>query len=331
VGGYSIYVGGGFGMSHNKQETYPCLAQPLFYCSRENAAAACEAIVTVQRDHGDRSDRKHARMKYLVAERGIEWFREQIAKRIDFETEPVREAALSGVSDHLGWYEQGDGKHFVGVHVAQGRIVDSDSIKNRSAFREIVETFGCPTRVTPNANLYFYDLEESAKAKVDAILAKNNVPTGEAFTALRQTAHACVAMPTCGLALAESERVFSGLMDSVDEVLNDLGLGKEPLLVRMTGCPNGCARPYNSDFAFVGRAPAKYAMYVGGSSRGDRLASLEQKVVTFEEIPGAIRTHLEAFVAGREDGESFTDFWGRTHPDAQAPTPAQFHLEPADR
>lgn len=329
--GYSLYVGGGFGMSHGKQETYPCLAQPLFYCSREHAAAACEAIVKVQRDNGDRSDRKHARMKYLVAEKGIEWFREQVAARIDFATEAVREAQLDSVEDTLGWHEQGDGKLFVGVHVAQGRIADETEAKYRSAFREIVEAYGCPTRVTPNANLYLYDLDPSAKEPVSAILAKHKVPTGEAYTKTRQIGHACVSLPTCGLALAESERVFTGLLDSIDEVLKDLDMEDEQILVRMTGCPNGCARPYNADFGFVGRAPRKYAMYVGGSSSGDRLASLEKKVVLFDDIPAEIRRHLEAFKEGRENGETFSQFWGRTNPDAATPTPAQFHLEEGDR
>lgn len=330
--GYSIYVGGGFGMSHGMEKTYPCLAKPLFYCAREHVAEACKAVVTVQRDHGDRSDRKHARMKYLVAERGIDWFREQVNERIEFATEPVREVKLDTVADMLGWHDQGDGKCFLGVHVAEGRIIDKEGgIKNRTAFKKIVEKFNCHTRVTPNANLYFYDLDPSAKDEVNAILAEHDVPHGDGFSATRQTAHACVSLPTCGLALAESERVFTGMLDSVDDVLNDLGLQDDPILIRMTGCPNGCARPYNADFAFVGRAPKKYAMFVGGSSAGDRLASLERKVVTFDEIPDAIRGYLQEFVDGRQGGETFSEFWGRTRPDAKEPTPAQFHVEVDER
>ncbi len=332
VTGYSIFVGGGFGMSHGKTETYPHLAQPLFSCAPEHAAAACEAIVTVQRDHGDRSDRKHARMKYLVAERGIEWFREQVAARIEFPTKEVTAPEFDGVDDALGWGEQGDGKLFLGVHVPQGRVVDlRDGGRYRSAFRAIVAGLDCPVRVTANANLYLFDIDPADRERVDAILAEHSVVTGEAHSALRQTAHACVSLPTCGLALAESERVFTDLLDRVDTVLDDLDLRDEKILVRMTGCPNGCARPYNADFAFVGRAPAKYAMYVGGSHRGDRLASLEQKVVGFDDIPAAIRAHLEEFVRDRQPGETFSDFWGRTRPDAAAPTPEQFHLEAEDR
>ena len=331
VTGYSIHVGGGFGMSHGKLETYPCLAQPLFYCAAEHAATACEAIVTVQRDHGDRSDRKHARMKYLVAERGIDWFRRKVEERIDFPTEPVRQVQLGTVADTLGWHEQGDGKYFVGVYVSQGRIIDNDDQKNRSAFRQIAGEIDCSMRVTANANMYFYDIKEEDRDRVDAILSEHGLVTGEEYTATRQMGHACVALPTCGLALSESERVFTGLLDSVDVILEELGLHNDPILVRMTGCPNGCARPYNADFAFVGRAPGKYAMFVGGSSSGDRLAGLEKKVVLFEDIPGEIPGYLADFIEQRQGGETFSEYWGRTRPAAAQPTPEQFHLEEADR
>ena len=331
LAGYSIHVGGGFGMSHGKVETYPCLAKPLFYCAAEHAAAACEAIVTVQRDHGDRGDRKHARMKYLIAERGIEWFRGKVEERINFPTEPVREVKLDSVADTLGWHAQGDGKYFVGVYVAQGRIADSDAEKPRSAFRRIAGEIDCSLRVTANANMYVYDISEEDRERVNAILTGHGLVTGEDFTAMRQMSHACVALPTCGLALSESERVFTGLLDSVDVILEELGLRDDPILVRMTGCPNGCARPYNADFAFVGRAPGKYAMFVGGSSAGDRLAGLEKKIVLFDDIPGEIRNYLASFVEQRQDDETFSEYWGRTRPEAAEPTPEQFHLEKADR
>ncbi|MCP4847145.1 MAG: NADPH-dependent assimilatory sulfite reductase hemoprotein subunit [Verrucomicrobiaceae bacterium] len=329
--GYSIHVGGGFGMSHGKVETYPCLAQPLFYCAAEHAAAACEAIVTIHRDYGDRSDRKHARVKYLVAERGIEWFRHKVEERIDFPSEPVREVQLGTVADTLGWHTQGDGKYFVGVYVAQGRVIDSDAGKTRSAFRKIAGEIDCSMRVTANANMYFYDIRKEDRDRVNSILSEHELVTGKDFTALRQMGHACVALPTCGLALSESERVFTGLLDSVDGILEELGLSDDPILMRMTGCPNGCARPYNADFAFVGRAPGKYAMFVGGSSAGNRLASLEKKIVLFDDIPGEIRGYLDNFVKQRQNNETFSEYWGRTRPETAQPNPEQFHLEQADR
>jgi len=325
--GYSIYVGGGFGMTHGKETTYPCLAQPLFYCAKKDIAKACEAIIIVQRDNGDRTDRRHARLKYLVAERGIDWFKTEVQKIIDFPTQEIREANFKTVSDQLGWHEQGDGKLFVGIHVAQGRIKDNEEKQNRTAFRQIAQKFNCPIRITPNANIYFYDIEKNNRPHIDQILRDFNIAIGDDFTATRQTAHACVALPTCGLALSESERVFDTLLDSIDSLLSELKLEKDQILIRMTGCPNGCARPYNADFAFVGRAPNKYAMFVGGSSSGDRLASLHKKSILFDEIQGEIRILLQDFVKNRLREETFSEFWGRTHEESIHPIPKQFHLE----
>ncbi|MCB1234415.1 MAG: NADPH-dependent assimilatory sulfite reductase hemoprotein subunit, partial [Verrucomicrobiae bacterium] len=234
--------------------------------------------------------------------------------------------------DRLGWHEQGDGRWFRGIHVPQGRIQDyPEGPRFRSAFRQIAEKLGLPSIVTPNANLLIHDIDESRRAELDSLLDRHRIPRGETFTAARQVAHACVSMPTCGLALAESERVFSDMLDKIDAVLAELGLEEEPLLIRMTGCPNGCARPYNADIAFVGRAPGKYAMFVGGSHRGDRLAGLHTKTVTFDDIPATVRALLADFSKNREAGETFTDFWGRSREIGPEPTPEQFHIEFAER
>jgi sulfite reductase beta subunit-like hemoprotein len=235
------------------------------------------------------------------------------------------------VADALGWHEQGDGRLFVGVQVPQGRVVDTENARYRTCFREIAETFGLPVRLTANCNILFYNIDPGQREAVQAALDRHGVPRAETLTLARRMAHACVALPTCGLALSESERVFSGLMDRVDAHLRRLGLEEEPVLVRMTGCPNGCARPYNADFAFVGRAPGKYAMFVGGSARGDRLAGMFKKSVPFDEIPGAVGALLDEFVAGRLPGERFADFWGRTHPAGERPVPEQFHFELEER
>ena len=331
VVGYSIYVGGGFGMTHGIKTTYPALAKPLFYCGKENVAEACEAIVKVQRDYGDRSDRKHARLKYLVNEKGIDWFRTKVCERIDFQTQDVKSDNFNSVADALGWHEQGDGKMFLGVHVAQGRIKDDETTQNRSAFKKITETISCRVRITPNANIYFYDIDEKNRELVNSILAEYNIEIGDNFSGARQTAHACVALPTCGLALSESERVFSELLDSIDKVLEDFKLSEEQILIRMTGCPNGCARPYNADFAFVGRAPKKYAMFVGGSSAGDRLARLYKKSVDFDQIKDEIKQVLAGFVSNRTQNEKFSDFWNRTQVSDSDTDPLQFHLDDSER
>jgi len=329
--GYHIVVGGGFGMAHGNTATQPCLAQPLFYVAKEHALEACEAIVTFQRDHGNREDRKQSRFKYLVLHKGIDFVRDGVKARMKSPTSPFKPMTFTTVSDALGWNEQGDGNLFVGVHVAQGRIKDGDGIDYKAAFIKIAKEIGCPVMLTPNCNIIFHDITAEQKPAVEKILSENGVPPVEGFTEARKVAHACVALPTCGLSLAESERVFSSVMDEIDAVLKDLGIEKEPILVRMTGCPNGCARPYNADFAFVGRAPNKYAFYVGGSSRGDRLAGLEKKSLERKDIAATVRTYLEDFKANRKASESFTDFWGRTKVTGPAPHADQFHYELKER
>lgn len=331
VEGFTVLVGGGFGMSHGQAQTYPVLAKPLFFVKPEHVMEAVLAIIAAQRDHGNREDRKQARLKYVIEKHGIDWFRKEVLARMKAPTGPAREVRFETVGDALGWHEQGDGRLFCGVHVEHGRVKDGERVKYRSAFRTIAQKIGCPIRITPNSRILFYDIEPSRRAEFDAILAEHGVPSPAGLTEARKTSHACVSLPTCGLGLAESERAFGGVMDKIDAVLRELKLEKEPILIRMTGCPNGCSRPYNADLSFVGRAPGKYAFYAGGSHRGDRLAGLEKKVVTEEEIPSVVRAHLEPFAKERKPGESFTDFWGRTRGTGAAPHPSQFHEEFAER
>ncbi len=333
VQGYTLYIGGGFGMSHGQLSTRPFLAQPFGYVERANVPAVTEAIVKTQRDHGNREERKNARMKYLVEKEGIPWFVEQVQSRLPSVTiAPPKPVHFDTVADVLGWHEQGDGKLYCALYVSMGRIDDKEGQPAyRSAFREIVETLRCPVIITPNTNIIFADLAPADRSKVDAILAKHHVPHADGMTAAHQVAHACVALPTCGLSLAESERVFGDLMDRIDVVLRELGMEQEPILFRMTGCPNGCARPYNADIGFVGRGPGKYAMFVGGSIVGDRLAGLETKTIAFDDIPARVRELLVEFKANRQPGERFTNYWGRFRGLGPAPTPEQFHIEFAER
>jgi sulfite reductase (ferredoxin) len=325
--GYTIVVGGGFGMTHGKIDTYPVLAQPLGYVERSRAMEVAKAVVTVQRDFGNRTDRKRARLKYLLEERGIEWFRDEVHSRLTFALEPPKRVKWSTVGDLLGWHEQGNGKLFYGVWVEEGRIQDSAKAAFRSAFREIAEKLQLPVRLTTNCNLIFHDIAPSQKSEFEGILAKHRIPHLAKLSETRKLAHACVALPTCGLALAESERVFPDVLAEIDKILADLSLSSEPILIRMTGCPNGCARPYNADIAFVGRAPAKYALFVGGSITGERLVGLEEKSIHQSEIPAKVRELLEDFVQNRLDGETFSAYWGRTHINGPAPKPEQFHQE----
>jgi sulfite reductase beta subunit-like hemoprotein len=333
VEGYTITVGGGFGMSHGQLSTRPFLAQPLFYVKRAHVVDATEAIVTTQRDHGNRTERKNARMKYTVQTMGIDAFRAEVQRRLPgIETFPAKELKFDTVEDNLGWHEQGDGKLYCAVYVSMGRIVDKENgPQYRSAFAELARTLDLPYIITPNTNVIIADIEPSQKDAVNAILAKHGVVHSDEMTRARKVAHACVALPTCGLSLSESERALPGIMDKIDPVLRELGMENEPILFRMTGCPNGCGRPYNADFGFVGRAPNKYAMFVGGSVRGDRLAGLEFKSVLGDDIPTKVREFLVAFKAERKDGEIFADWFARTRTTGEAPTPEQFHIELAER
>jgi len=332
IEGYTILAGGGFGMDHGKKKTYPFLAVPLFYVRKEHALDAAKAVLTFFRDYGDRTDRKHARLKYVIAEKGVEFVRERIKWRSNFPMEAPRPFTLGSVEDKLGWHDQGNGKLFCGVRVEYGRIKDYENgPKYRTALRELAKAFQVPIRLTANQNIIFGDLQERDKPLFEGFLKAYGVKLAGDFTQARRMSIACVALPTCHLALSESERAMPGVMDRIDELLRELKLSQEHILFRMTGCPNGCARPYNADFAFVGRGSGKYAVYIGGSYRGDRLAGLAFKTVNVEDLPAKLRPFLEQFAAKRKPGETFSDYWGRTHVNGPAPHPDQFHEELEER
>ncbi len=331
VEGYTLWIGGGFGMTHGKEATRPHLAKPFAYVERHQVIEVLKGIVAVQREYGHRGNRKLSRLKYVVQNTSMPWFRNAVKERVskDIVLHEIKDVTFDTVSDPIGWYEQGDGKFYRGLHIAQGRIEDVEGgIQVRTALRTITEKLGLPINVTANCNLIICEVSETQKSEVEAILSEHNFPDDVAYTAMRQVAHACVSLPTCGLALAEAERTFGNeVLDPVDEILRDLGLENEPLLIRMTGCPNGCARPYNADIAFVGRGPKKYALYVGGSHRGNRLAGLYKKVILSEDIPTELRLILEDFATNRQEGETFTDFWGRTKEQGEEPDSSHFHVE----
>jgi sulfite reductase (ferredoxin) len=337
IEGYTVLAGGGFGMDHGKQTTYPFLAVPLFYVKKEHVIEASKAVLTAFRDYGDRTNRKHARLKYVIVERGAEWFANEVKGRLKAPTEAPKPFTIGSVADTLGWHEQGDKEKrwFVGVRVECGRIMDYgdkdngklNNVRYRSGIRAIVQKFKCSVRLTANQNIIFYNINAADRANVDALLKEHNIAPAESFTQAHKMSIACVALPTCGLALSESERVFPALMDQIDPILKELNIANEHILFRMTGCPNGCARPYNADFAFVGRGIGKYAVYIGGSYKGDRMAGLVFKTLNLEEIPAKVKPYLQEYVAQRNKGETFTDYWGRTHTNGPAPHPSQFHEE----
>jgi len=325
--GFDIYVGGGMGMSFGNKQTHPSLGSPLFHVPRNQIIDTLKVIVTTQRDFGRRDDRKQARLKYLIRNRGIVWFRNQVASQLKFAPTPHKAIPLGPVDDLLGWHPQSKGLAFYGLWVPDGRIADTPFGKYKSALREICEMHSPTLTISPNANLYLHGIPELAKSEIDNILRAHEIPDASALSRARRTSHACVSLPTCGLALAESERVFQGVMESLDSLLAVLGIHQEPLLVRMSGCPNGCARPYNADIAFIGKGPGKYSVFIGGSYRGNHMASLWKKSVPLDSLVEEIRPILESFVSERRKDEYFSDYWQRTQAtETQIEDSDRFHV-----
>jgi sulfite reductase beta subunit-like hemoprotein len=309
--GYNVVAGGGLGMSHGRPNTFAQIADEIGFVAVENGVEAVRIVCSIYRDFGNRNDRKQARLKYLINEKGVEWFREEFAKRADFEIQPSRELPNVGIEDWLGPHKQDDEKWFYGVFVENGRIIDNDKTKCRSAFRKIMQEIGCDAVFTAQQSIIFSNLKESQIAELEAILKEFDVPTVDTLSNAKRYSMACPAMPTCGLAVAESERVSADVVGSVETKLAELGLADVPLTIRMTGCPNGCARPYTADIAFVGRRPGVYHLFVGGRLAGDRMADLYAGDVKVEDAIEVLTPLLTKFASDRTDGEGLGDFYQR--------------------
>jgi sulfite reductase (ferredoxin) len=309
--GYNVIVGGGLGVTPSAKKTFPRLATRLAFVMPEQAVAVAEAIVKVQRDFGYRDDRKRARLKYLVHDRGIDWMRAQVeevygAKLADCTPDDVTEHR-----DHMGWDEQGDGRWFYGFNIENGRLYDDQNRAWKAALRDICETFQPEIRLTAHQSLLFCNIEEKDRSRLEGLIQKRGLPLTEEISNVRRWSIACVALPTCGLAITESERALPGVIDELEKVLEELNLDKELFTVRMTGCPNGCARPYNADIGLVGKAKGKYTLYVGGTRLGTRLAYIFKDLVPLENIVSSLRPLLIAFQSQRQGSESFGDFCAR--------------------
>lgn len=311
LAGFTILIGGGMGMTHGKTETYPRLATPFCYVPADEVLEAIETIITIQRDYGDRKNRKHARMKYVVEERGIAWFRSELEQRLARSVQDPREVHWHGAEDHLGWHEQGDGRWFLGLHIENGRVKDSDTCLLRTGLRKIIETFRPAIRLTAQQNILLADIPRTQRAAVTAMLASYNIPTDPAEVGTHRFAMACPALPTCGLALAEAERVLPSVVQQIEADLQALGLHNEPLSIRMTGCPNGCARPYMGDIGFVGRTKDVYNVYVGGDRPNTRMNTLYAPSVHINNLASTIQPLLMLWKEEREGLESFGDFCDR--------------------
>jgi len=311
VRGVNLLVGGGFGMTHKKADTFARLGTPLGHVAVQHAAAAVKVVAQIFRDHGNRDDRKHARLKYLIEDWGLDAFREEFERRADFPLEDWVEVPGPKYQDYLGAHPQGNDRHFYGIHVPNGRIVDGASWRLKTALREAVAALRPGVVLTANQNLLLTDLTETKIEKLERLLGAYGVASGRELPGLRRFAMACPALPTCGLALSESERFFPELLDRLEGVLGKLGLEDEEITVRMTGCPNGCARPYTADLAFVGRGHETYDVFIGGRLAGDRFADLWDQMVKVPEIENNLRPLFEAWARERLADESLGDFYQR--------------------
>jgi sulfite reductase beta subunit-like hemoprotein len=311
VVGFNVLVGGGMGMTHGKADTMAALAQPLGFIEPEHAVEAVKTVAAIFRDHGNRADRRHARLKYLLAEWGIGRFAEEFRRRVQWPLSPSRALPPPVFRDHLGRHSQGGGKWFYGVFVENGRIIDRDGSRVKSALREIIARHRPGIRLTPHQNLLLTDLDEPVLKTIEQSLQSNGVKPVEQLSAARRYSMACPALPTCGLAMAESERLMPSVVDRFEAELASLGLRDAPITLRMTGCPNGCARPYTADIAFVGRKPDVYHVYVGGGMPGDRVADLFATDVPTNELVQVLRPLLANWSRQRQGDESLSDYYQR--------------------
>ena len=306
--GFNVTVGGGMGMHHGQEKTFPRIADLLGYLPADKAVEVSEEVVKIQRDFGDRTERKHARMKYTIDDRGIEWFKKEIESRLGYEIAPAREVIFDSNADLYGWTETEDGKSQLTIFIENGRVVDKDGYELRSGLREIAKIHTGDMRLTSNQNIIVAGVAPEDKAGIDVLMDQYGISAKQNRSALRLNSMACVALPTCGLALAESERYLPDLITELEEILDDVGLTQDAITIRMTGCPNGCARPYIAEIAFVGRAPGKYNIHLGGGFIGDRIGGIWQRSVKSDDIAGLLRPVLERYSKERNEGEKFGDF-----------------------
>ncbi|WP_436878762.1 assimilatory sulfite reductase (NADPH) hemoprotein subunit [Mammaliicoccus sciuri] len=305
--GFNVTVGGGMGMTHGDTKTYPQVGRLLGYFPKEEAVDVCEKILTIQRDHGNRENRKNARFKYTVDRLGVDFIREELNKRLGWEIEEAKPFEFKHNGDRYGWTE-GSGKWHFTLFIQNGRVKDTSDYKLKTALREIAEIHTGDFRLTPNQNLIIANVAKSKKQQIQKIIDKYGITDGEHYTGLRRNSMACVAFPTCGLAMAESERYLPTLINKIEGLLDEAGLNEEEITIRMTGCPNGCARPALAEIAFIGKAPGKYNMYLGGGFTGDRLNKLFKENIGEDEILESLKPILIQYGKEKNDGEHFGDF-----------------------
>ena len=311
VRGFNVLVGGGLGMTYGKGDTIARLAEPLGFVREGDGVEAVRIVGAIFRDHGNRADRRHARLKYLLQEWGIGRFREEFRRRAPFPLEAAAVVPAPVFHDHLGAHRMDDGRWFYGIFIQSGRIRDTTGAPLRTLLREVVESLRPGVVLTGQQNLLLTGLDDAGVAELERRLKAHGVARAEELSASRRFSMACPALPTCGLAVAESERLLPSVVGEVEAELAGLGVGQIPITIRMTGCPNGCARPYTADIAFVGRSLGLYQIYVGGGLQGDRVADLYQADVRTEDLLPTLRPLLARWAAERVGEEPLGDFYQR--------------------
>ena len=308
LSGFNLTVGGGLGTTHGESATYPRLADVVGFLTPDQLLAVAEAVVTTQRDFGDRTNRKHARLKYTIDDRGLDWFVAELTRRQGFALQPARPFEFTSTGDRFGWVEGFDGRWHLTLRIESGRVADTATGAKLTGLREIARIHRGDFRLTPNQNLIIANVEPSARQFIDALVVRYGLDLYARATPVRRDALACVALPTCALAMAEAERYLPGFVAQVERLLASHGLRDEPLVLRITGCPNGCARPYLAEVALIGKAPGRYNLYLGGDGRGQRLNALYRENVDEPTILAALDAAFARFAAERGPQERFGDF-----------------------
>lgn len=306
--GFNLTAGGGMGSTHGEAATYPRLADVIGFLRPEHLLEVAEAVVTTQRDFGDRTNRKHARLKYTIADRGVDWFRGEVERRAGLTLAPARAFEFHSNADRLGWIEGSGGRWHLGLRILSGRIADRDGVDLRSALAAVAREHDGDFRLTPNQNLLIADIPFERRERISAILREHGVATPELLSPLRQRALACVALPTCPLAMAEAERYLPELITRVEDLLARHALIGQPIHLRVSGCPNGCSRPHLAEIALIGKAPGRYNLYLGGDAQGRVLNRLHRENIAEPEILAELDAAFARYAAEREAGEGFGVF-----------------------
>lgn len=306
--GFNVAIGGGMGMSHGDKETYPQLAKVIGFCKPKQLYDVAEKIITIQRDYGNRSVRKNARFKYTVDRLGLETVKTELENRLGWSLEEAKPFHFDHNGDRYGWVKGVKGKWNFTLFVEGGRVTDYDDYKLMTGLREIAKIHTGDFRLTANQNLIIANVSSQKKKKINELIEQYGLTDGKQYTALRRSALACVSLPTCGLAMAEAERYLPVLIDKIDKIVDENGLRNEEITIRMTGCPNGCARHALGEIGFIGKAPGKYNMYLGAAFDGSRLSKMYRENIGEEEILNELRVLLPRYAKERNKGEHFGDF-----------------------